>query len=134
MSDDKKSPALLALVDRKWLTQAFDEMISGKQEIYFRTDSSQMGQSLGLPIKNVYFKLTGKTQVVAKADFIEVTKENPREKRLTGGQDDQGKFYHGFRGIALLTQPIPLSSLRFFSTGTGVPNDLPGACIIEEIG
>jgi hypothetical protein len=43
MSDNRKSAALLALVEPKWLTQAFDELINGKLEIYFGTDA-QIGQ------------------------------------------------------------------------------------------
>jgi hypothetical protein len=41
------------------------------------------------------------------------------------------KYYYGFCELTWLPR-IPLSSLRFF-TGTPVPNDVPGACIIEEI-
>src|SRR5206468_9186984 len=98
MSDDRKSPALLALVEPIWLKQAFDELINGKGEVYFRTDA-QIGEAASLPIKNVYFKLTGKTQVVARGEFIEVTMENPSDKRLTDHQGDEGKFYYGFRNL-----------------------------------
>jgi hypothetical protein len=86
-----------------------------------------------LPIKNVYFKLTGKTKVVARGELIKITTENPRDKRLTGHEGYEGKFYYGFRNLTWLS-PISLSSLRFFNTGTPVPNEQPGACIIEEIG
>jgi hypothetical protein len=126
------SPALLALVEPKFLTQAFDELINGKREIYFGTDA-QIGQAAGLPIRKVYFKPTGQNQVVAVADFIEGTTKTPLKKRLTGHPDYEWKFYYGFRGIASLL-PIPLSSLRFFNTRTPVPDQQPGACIIEEIG
>ena len=68
MSNDRKSPALLALVEPNWLKQAFDEFRNGKGEVYFRTDA-QIGEAARLPIKNVYFKPTGKTEVVARADL-----------------------------------------------------------------
>jgi hypothetical protein len=132
MSADGKLPALLALVEPKWLEQAFRELINGKPAIAFRTDA-QIGNADGLPIKNVYFKVTGKPEVVARADFIKVTTDNPREKRLTGHQDDEGKFYYVFRTLTSLP-PTSLSLLRFFKTGTTVPNEQPGACIIEELG
>ena len=51
---------------------------------------------------------------------------------LSSFKDELGKFYYGFRELTWLP-PIPLSSLRFFSKGTPVPNDVPGARIIEEI-
>jgi hypothetical protein len=128
----RKVPALLALVEPKWLDEAFEEFKKGKPEIFFGT-GAEIGQAAELPIKNVYFKTTGTTTVVAKAKFTEITTINPVEKRLTSSKTHTTvyKFYYGFCELTWLPR-ILLSSLRFF-TGTPVPNDVPGACIIEEI-
>lgn len=128
----RKLPALLALVEPKWLDEAFAEFKSGKREISFGT-GAEIGQASELPIKNVYFKTTGTTTVVSKATFTELTTVNPVAKRLTSSKTHTTvyKYYYGFCELTWLA-PTPLSSLRFF-TGTPVPNDVPGACIIEEI-
>jgi hypothetical protein len=62
----RKLPALLALVEPKWLDEAFAEFKSGKREISFGT-GAEIAQAAELQIKNVYFKTTGTTTVVAKA-------------------------------------------------------------------
>jgi len=131
LSSRMRSPALLSLVDLKWLEQAFDVFKSGIPEIYFGTNST-IGQGSKLPIRYAYFKVTNTTKVVAKAKLVAITQENPKDKRLPGSGPEPYQFYYGFRELTWLP-PIPLSSLRYFNTGTTVPNDVPGACIIEEI-
>jgi hypothetical protein len=88
----QKSPALWAPVEAKWLEAAFNEFENGKPEIAFRTDA-EIGQAGELPIKHVYFKATGTTEVVAVADFIRLTTTNPKQQRLIGQEDKEGKYY-----------------------------------------
>jgi hypothetical protein len=128
----QKSPALWAPVEAKWLEAAFNEFENGKPEIAFRTDA-EIGQAGESPIKHVYFKTTGTTEVVAVADFIRLTTTNPKQQRLIGQEDKESKYYYIFRALDWLPAPIPLSSLHRFSTGTALRNDTPGACIIENI-
>ena len=87
----------------------------------------------GLPIKNVYFKVKGKNEVVASAKFIEVTPDNPSTKRLRGNENLEGLFYYGFRDLALLQRSLPLSSLRRFGSGKPVLNTFPGPAIISDL-
>ncbi len=122
-------PALLGVVEKRYLDQAFDELASDKEK-YFKTDSP-IGKAGDLPVENVYFKVKGTTVVSAEARFIEVTAINPRKKRLRGYENDRGKFYYGFCDLVLL-DPVPLTSLRYFTTGQPLRNDVPGSCIVEE--
>jgi hypothetical protein len=122
-------PALLGVVQGKWLDQAFEELRKDKEK-YFKADS-QIGKARHLPIKNVYFKVKGTTAVIARAKFIEVTTVNPPTKRLKGCENDAGKFYYGFRDLVQVP-PIQLADLRYFNTKKPIPNAVPRSCIIED--
>lgn len=127
------TPALLAIVDLKWFDQAREEFREGKEEIYFGTSSTQIGPALRLPVQTVYFKTSGRPEIIASAPFVDARTENIPEKRLQGLEHDAGwKYYYGFREIALLQSPIPISALRYFSTGKEIRPDVPGPCVIQD--
>jgi hypothetical protein len=84
-------------------------------------------------MRSVYFKAKGKPAVIARASFIRVVKENPSADRPRGVENDLGKFYYGFCNLVFLKEEIPLSSIRYFNTLKAVRNDVPGACIIEDV-
>jgi hypothetical protein len=127
------TPALLSLVDPKWLEQAQEEFKAGKEEIYFGTNSRGVGPALRCSVPWVYFKTKGRFEIIASAPLVSVTTENIPHKRLAGlGDEDHWKYYYGFKKISELPSPIPISSLRYFRTGKNVRDDVPGACIIQD--
>ncbi len=120
-----KSPALLALVEQRWIEQALEEFGSGKQRIFFGTKAG-LARARSLPITTVYFKVTRQTCVSAKAELIEITDEHPpSEERLFSRTTTEWKFYYGFRNLTRLPKPVPLSSLRRYGSGLTVRNDVP---------
>lgn len=128
--------ALLAIVEPKWLDQAYKEFRQGKREIEFGTKSTRVGPALNRPaqdrIRHVYFKPTGKNCVIARAKFARVSREKDPSKVLCGTEDEPpGKYYYDFRDLEPLPDPIPLSRLKSRS-GKSIPNDIPGACVILE--
>lgn len=129
---ETKRPALLSLIDEKWIEQAFECFSKGRDKIYFFTDAP-IGRATSMNIKNVYFKFTGKKDSVSlRADFIDVIDKNPKENRLPGCENNEGKYYYGFKNFKWLKMPLELEELRYFTTGRNLPRDLPGACIIVD--
>lgn len=126
-----KKPALLSLVNEKWIDQAFECFSKGREKIYFFTDAS-IGNANSSNIRYVYFKYTGRQYISLRADFIGVTDRNPKEHRLPGYENETGKYYYGFKNFKWLKIPLELEELKYFSTGRNVPRDLPGACIIAD--
>jgi hypothetical protein len=117
----------------KWLDQAQEEFKAGKEEIYFGTSSPHVGPALKLPVLRVYFKTKGRSEIIASAPLVRVTTENIPEKRLRSLEHDASwKYYYGFHEISLLPSPIPISSLRRFSTGKTIRDDVPGSCFIRD--
>jgi hypothetical protein len=126
-------PALLAIVERKWIDKAQEEYFpSGQDLLYFSTNSNAIANAGNLSIKNVYFKLKGTTCLTFKADFIDLVTENPRILRLSGSEDELAKYYYGFRNIRPLSDMCKLSSLFRYGSHKQVRNDTPGSCIIID--
>ncbi len=129
------SPALLAIVEAKWLEQALDEFSQGKEVIFFGANSRGVGPGLRMGVQNVYFKISKQEpyEIVAAAKLVGITKENFSDKRLTGSENNSSwKYYYGFGKISRLSAPVALSELRYFSTGNAIRNDVPGACLIKD--
>lgn len=129
MSD--KTPALFVPVLQNWITEAFEYFESGKEKLYFYTDSN-IGQAEALPIKRVYFKPKGTVEVFYVADFIGLSKDNPRMFRLSGSESKEGKYYYGYTNLRELGNSIPVEELVYFVTGTFLKSSTPGACIIVD--
>lgn len=126
------SPALLGLVEEKWIEQAFGYFKnSGKEKLYFRTNSA-IGAASSLDIKSVYFKLKGRTELSLKADWVELLEDNPRDYRLPGSEDDLGKYYYGYKNLKWLKTPIDLVDAKRYKSGKNLRTDVPGACIIID--
>lgn len=127
-----KVPALLSLVEEKWIEQAFECFSKGQKKIYFVTDAP-IGKGIAIGIKHVYFKFTGKKDSISlRADLIEITDRNPKKYRLFGCENDEGKYYYGFKNFKWLKIPLELEELQYFTTGRNLPRDLPGACIVID--
>jgi hypothetical protein len=129
-SSGKIQAALLVPVEKRWIDKAFEHFKSGKEKLYFFTDAN-IGQARNLPIRTVYFKPKGTTAIIFKADFIDITSENPVKYRQSGWKDT-GKFYYGFENIRKLKNPVELIDLKYFTTGKNLIASQPGACIIVE--
>ncbi len=128
----EEATAILALVEPQWLNQALNELRDGKPEIYFGTDSLRVGPAFEIEPRSVYFKVTGKPEVVARAEFAGITDRNPAGKRLQGfANDAKWKYYYGFRSLINLETPVPLSELRD-RNGGHIRNDLSGSCVISD--
>lgn len=133
-------PALLSIIEEQWLEEALDYFQkSGKNKLYFYSNSKQIKNAGTKGITHVYFKvkdiLFKESNVVAKADFIEITTENPVEYRLPGYENELGLFYYGFTNLRKLKYPIRLSEMRYFKldgTGNKLLNSTPGATIISD--
>jgi len=127
-----KIPALLSLVEEKWIEQAFECFSKGQEKIYFFTDAP-IGKAASIGTRRVYFKFTGKKDSIRlRADLVEITDRNPKKDRLPGCENDVGKYYYGFKNFKWLKIPMELEELQYFSTGRNIPRDLPGACIIID--
>jgi hypothetical protein len=124
-------PAILSIVEEKWLILANEEFRKGRSVIHFSAKTS-LGLSKDAPtIRHVYFKTHG-VNIVARADAAGVTDANPRATRLPGSEDELGKFYYGFSMLQWI-EPIPLARLKFYNTGNPVPNDHPGTRLVQEL-
>ncbi|MBS3102449.1 hypothetical protein J4458_03305 [Candidatus Woesearchaeota archaeon] len=138
--ENNKSPALLAVVEGNRIGDAFKYFQnSGKNKLYFYSNSKQIKNAGNKRITHVYFKvrdiLFKESNVVAKADFIEITNENPVEFRLQGSESEEGLYYYGFTNLRKLNCPIELSEMRYFKpdgTGSRLLNSTPGATIIID--
>lgn len=129
----EKYPAILSLVEKNWIRQAFDDYFSkGKTILYFCTDSNCIKPAGSLNIKHVYFKLKGEISISLKADFVGFTERNPREFRLPGCENEIAKYYYGFKIPIWLKSPFALSDLKYFKSGKNLRPDVPGACIIID--
>jgi len=124
-------PALFSPVDGKWIGAAFEYFKSGKERLYFYTNAN-VGKAMDLDIKNVYFKAKGEDAVSAKADFVELTEENPLGYRLPGSEKETGKYYYGYKNIQWLNNAIKLVDLQYYKTSTKLRVDVPGPCIILD--
>ena len=125
-------PALLGLVEEKWIDQAFAYFKnSGKEKLYFRTNSA-IGAASSPDVKSVYFKLKGRTELSLKADWVELLEDNPRECRLPGSEDDLGKYYYGYKNLRWLKTPVNLVDVKYYKSGKSLRTDVPGACIIAD--
>jgi hypothetical protein len=120
------------VIEPKFLEQAFEEFRKGRERISFGTNAP-LHQFEGAPIQRVYFKVKGNPSIVAQAALIEITKIDQPAERLGGYTPVMRQFYYRFHHLARLARPIPLSSLRYYGTGNAVRNDVPGACVIEEV-
>lgn len=127
----EKHPALFVPVESRWINQAFDYFKTGKEKLYFYTNSN-IGTAISLGIKNIYFKLKGTTEISVKADFIEILEDNPVAFRLPGAEERTGKYYYGYKNLRLLTNKVNLIDLKYFTTENNLKIDIPGACIIID--
>jgi hypothetical protein len=119
---------------RDVLEQAFDAFRRGRSEIYYGTNGP-IGAAQKLSIQNIYFKVKQRPEVVAKAEFIEITAVNEPHKRISPqAAREEFKFYYGFRNLIQLKPPVPLSVLKRFNRERGpVLYTAQCPCIIEEI-
>ena len=67
-----------------------------------------------------------------RSDFIEIIDKNPKKFRLPGCENEEGKYYYGFKNFKYIKIPLELEDLEYFTTGGKVPRDLPGSCIIKD--
>ena len=135
--ENRKSPALLGIVKGNWIGDAFKYFQnSGKNKLYFYSNSKQIKNAGNKRIIHVYFKATDRSSkeflVIAKADFVEITNKNPVEYRLQGSESDEGLYYYGFRNLRKLNNEIKLTELRNFNKGTKLSNSTRGATIIID--
>jgi len=77
--------------------------------------------------EHIYFKLKGEKTVSSAADFMELATENPNDRKLP-----VAKYYYSYKNLQWLDQPIKLTELKYFKTGTTLRNDAPGACVILD--
>lgn len=132
LSGGTETPALLALVEEKWIEQAFDYFKNtGKNKLYFLTNSG-IGSLSDLKARQVYFKLKGKTDISLKADFIELLDKNPSQHRLPGYETENGKYYYGYKNLRWLSSPVKLVDLKHFKSRQSLRADVPGACVIID--
>ena len=125
-------PALLGLVEEKWIEQAFVYFKNGgKEKLYFCTNSS-IGAASSPDIKSVYFKLKGRKELSLKADWVELLEDNPRGYRLSGSEDDLGKYYYGYKNLRWLKNQVNLVDVKYYKSGKNLRTDVPGACIIVD--
>jgi hypothetical protein len=122
-------PALWVPLGPEELKNAFAALKDGMPELYYGTNA-QIGKAQNLHIGNVYFKIRGRPEVVAKARLIDVTTTNYPSKRI--GKNNFS-FYYGFRDLVWSSPPIPLALLRHFESGKTVRDDAPRPFLIEEI-
>ncbi|MGA3213515.1 MAG: endonuclease NucS domain-containing protein [Terriglobales bacterium] len=136
---DTGSLALFALVKEHWLQEAFAyfESAGGNKELRFSANSPHLGPALGLRIEKVYFKASGKNDVIALARFLSIETENPGKNRLPGYDETceswNARFYYGFCDLSWTKNRIPVTSLCRYPSGKPLRNDVPGACIIYDI-
>jgi len=131
-SKKKQEPALLSLVEEKWIEQAFANYFSrGKEILYFCTNSNIKATG-ELNIRHVYFKLKGKTHISLKAKLVGFSESNPAEFRLPGCETEKAKYYYGFSNLTWVDNIIDLPDLEYYKTGKNLRTDLPGACIIVD--
>ena len=129
----KKNPAILSLVEEKWIQQAFDDYFrEGQTTLYFCTNSNSIKPADSLDIKHVYFKLKGETFISLRAAFVEFTDDNPSRFRLPGCENEVAKYYYGFKMPVWLKDRIDLSDLKYFNSEKYLRPDVPGTCIIID--
>jgi hypothetical protein len=127
-----KRPALLSLVETKWLQLAEQQFQNGQQAVFF-VFNTELGLHPQVPRPHhVYFKTSGGVSITARAEFVDITDQNPRTERLPGSEDELGKYYFGFRNLEWI-EPITLNSVQFYRTGNIVPNSHPGTCLVREL-
>jgi hypothetical protein len=129
--------ALLAVIEPNWRDFAFDQIARGKQTVWFGTNAA-IGRALNQSPSVVLFKVKGDPSVVAKASLLRITDRRPQETLPSSDhpQNDQAKtykFYYEFNQLVQLPKAVPLSSLRYRSTGNEVPDTVAGACIVEAL-
>ncbi len=133
INNGEKYPAILSLVEKKWIDQAFDDYFSkGKTVLYFGTNSKGIKPADSLNVKYIYFKLKGETSISLRADFVDFTDDNPSKFRLPGYENEMAKYYYGFKKPLWLENRLNLSDLKYFKSGKGLRPDVPGACIIMD--
>jgi hypothetical protein len=129
--------ALFALVKELWLQEAFAYFESGNKELRFSANSPHLGPALELKIDNVYFKVSGRNEVIARAQFLSLETEDPDRSRLPGYDERselwKARFYYGFCDLSWTKSPIPVTSLCRYPSGKLLRNDVPGACVIYDI-
>lgn len=123
-------PALLSVIGPQWVAQAVNEFARGKREIYFGANTKHLMQALHLPIRRVFFKTKGTLSITWVATFVGITESNIPEKRLNGCEHESQLYYYGFSGLTRLESPIALESLRRFSTGNFIKNQVQASCVI----
>jgi hypothetical protein len=129
-----KYPAILSLVEERWIQQAFDQYFSkGRTVLYFCTNSAHLKSASDLNnIKNVYFKLKGYSCISLKADYVNITEDNPSNFRLPGYEHETARYYYGFKMPVWLENRIDLCDLQRYTSEKQLRPDVPGACIIID--
>ena len=123
-------PALFVPIEGKWLARGM-EVLKNQPKLFFAT-GAHIGAGQTLPITNVYFKIKGTHEISAKADFLEISMENPSEFRLPEAATNESKYYYGFKNLRGLASKVSLCDLVYYSTRSHLKNDVPGACIIID--
>lgn len=131
VSENKKKPALFAIIESEHFDEAFRCFSNGSKAIYFGTDAF-IGKALGLEIKHVYFKEPGNSAITFEADLIDIRTHNPKEHRLPSMKNILFKFYYGFTNLRDAREIEDITSFKYFTTGKNLLAATPGACIIED--
>jgi hypothetical protein len=132
---EEKYPAILSIVEKFWIEQAFLYFDEGKDILYFVSDSTQLGPVNSLNIKHVYFKPIGQLYINAIANFVDFTLNNPSQFRLPGSEDATGKYYYGFTRLEWIKPPLypyDLTDLKYFKSNKNLRTDVMGAPIIID--
>ena len=132
---EERHPAILTIVNKTWIEQAFVYFSQGKDLLYFASDSTQLGPVKSLSIKHVYFKPVGQPYINTKADFVDITINNPSQFRLPGSEHFTGKHYYGFTRLERINSPANLfdvTDLRYFRSNKNLRVDVPAPTIIVD--
>lgn len=105
----------------------------GKLKIYFGTNSNTIPKKLPPSISTVLFKITKDDSVTYEAIFIDILYTNPPSaERLEGEASKEYAVYYSFNQLTPLATPVPLSSLRYYSTPKSVSRFQSGCCFVKS--
>ena len=124
--------ALLIPLESENLEAAFN-YLQREDKVYLGC-GAKIERAARLSIKHVYFKAKGESSACAIADFISLETENPSHNRLPGNENLLARYYYGFKNLRRILPTVALTDFKYYRTGKQLRNDVPGACIVQELG